>query len=70
MNPLLWNIWPNPCAQGTGAPGAKHCHAEQCFVAVSWLAQQVLYLPCSAAAGTQPQNSERPAVVALGSRHS
>ena len=53
MNPVIWHIWPQACAEKAIEAGAKHCEAKQCFVSVSWLAQQVFYLPCSAAAGTQ-----------------
>jgi hypothetical protein len=28
----------------------RQCHAAQCFGSISWLSQQVFYLPCSAIA--------------------
>ena len=58
MNPVVWPIWPQRCAERAIDPGAKHCEAQQCFVSVSWLAQQVFYLPCSAPLGRQPQNGQ------------
>lgn len=59
MNPGHWHIWPQACVERAIEPGAKHCDAKQCFVSVSWLAQQVFYLPCSATAGKQPLNGRR-----------
>ena len=54
MNTVDWHIWPQACIDRAIEAGARHCAAKQCFVSVSWLAQQVFYLPCSAAAGMQP----------------
>ena len=59
MNTVDWHIWPQACADRAIEAGARHCAAKQCFVSVAWLAQQVFYLPCSAAAGTQPVEGRR-----------
>ena len=59
MNPGHWHIWPQACVERAIEPGAKHCDVKQCFVSVSWLAQQVFYLPCAAGAGKQPLNGRR-----------
>jgi hypothetical protein len=59
MNPIVWPIWPQACADKAIELGAKYCDAKQCFVSVSWLAQQVFYLPCSAVAGAHPLKGPR-----------
>ena len=59
MNQGLWRIWPQACVKRAIELGAKHCDAKQCFISVSWLAQQVFYLPCAADAGKQPLNGRR-----------
>jgi hypothetical protein len=58
MNTVIWHMWAQACAEKAIDAGARHCAAKQCFVSVSWLAQQVFYLPCSATAGTQSQNGQ------------
>ena len=59
MNTVVWHRWPQECAEKAIEAGARHCAGKQCFVAVSWLSQQVFYLPCSAAAGVQPLEGRR-----------
>jgi hypothetical protein len=54
MNPIVWHMWPQACADRAIETCARHSAAKQCFVSVSWLAQQVFYLPCSPVTGTQP----------------
>ena len=51
MNPVVSHIWPQACGERAIEPGAKYCDGKQCFVSVSWLAQQVFYMPCLAAGG-------------------
>ena len=58
MNTVIWHMWPQACAERAIERGAKHCDGKQCFVSVAWLAQQVFYLPCSAAVGAQAQNGQ------------
>jgi hypothetical protein len=59
MNPVVWPRWPQACGNRAIESGAKYCNAKQCFVSVSWLAQQVFYLPCSAAGGTRALEGPR-----------
>jgi hypothetical protein len=52
MKSLLLPTWPEALrAQGLTESRTGQCHPKQCFVSVSWLSQQVFYLPCLAAAG-------------------
>ena len=49
MNAMVWHTLPRACGARPIEPGGRYRESKQCFVSVSWLAQQVFYLPCSAA---------------------
>ena len=61
MESFLSRTWPDPLkAPGSIKSRTRHCHANQCYVSVSWLAQQVFYLPCSAGVGSESAKSVPP----------
>jgi hypothetical protein len=59
MNPVVLPMLSAVCAERVIEPGVRPCDVRQCFVSVSWLAQQVFYLPCSATVVTRPLNGPR-----------